>query len=106
MLLCFLRPLRSPAFWPRWPLPATQTLLAARVAAGRGSPAGRSFLTRSPSQAQLAALAAAAARAPKGSPARSRWSVHGAGEYWRVMRAASELAAMGESGGDSVLVNQ
>jgi hypothetical protein len=56
-----------------------------RVAGGSGH-GGRLF-SRSPSQRQLAALAAGAGR--KGA------SVHG-GEYWRIMRAASGLAAMGE----------
>jgi len=50
---------------------------------------GRSFV-RSPSMQQLATLARAAHR-------RGAATVHGPGDYWRIMRQASELAAIGTS---------
>lgn len=67
--------------------PLPQSLLGRSVPRSGGSLHGGRQFARSPSARQLAALAAAG---------RKGASVHGAGEYWRVMRAASELAAMGE----------
>ena len=52
---------------------------------------GRAF-PRSPSVQQLATLARAAGR-------RGAATVHGPGDYWRIMRQASELAAMGSGHG-------
>ena len=64
-----------------------------------GSPLMRQgSFPRSPSAQQLAVLARAATRGHRAA------TVHGPGEFWRVMRQASELAAMGkkrERGGGS-----
>jgi serine/threonine protein kinase/Ca2+-binding EF-hand superfamily protein len=53
----------------------------------------RSF-QRSPSLQQIATLAAAANRNTRGAA-----TVHGPSDYWRIMRQASELAAMGSGHG-------
>lgn len=66
-------------------------LLGRLAARAGGSAHGGRLFVRSPSSQQLALLARASER-QRGSA-----TVHGPGDYWRVMRQASELAAM-ESG--------
>ncbi|GAB4813440.1 hypothetical protein N2152v2_000486 [Parachlorella kessleri] len=68
-----------------------KSLLGRSVPRSGGSFHGGRAFARSPSSRALAALAAGAA-------GRKGASVHG-GEYWRVLRAASELAAMGSGHG-------
>lgn len=78
---------------PAYPALDPQSLpqggLLGRVAARGGSAHGGRLFVRSPSSQQLALLARASER-QRGSA-----TVHGPGDYWRVMRQASELAAMG-----------
>lgn len=56
---------------------------------------GMRSLQRSPSLQQIATLAAAANRNNRGVAA----TVHGPSDYWRIMRQASELAAIGSGHG-------
>jgi len=55
---------------------------------------GMRSLQRSPSLQQIATLAAAANRNNRGAA-----TVHGPSDYWRIMRQASELAAIGSGHG-------
>ena len=56
------------------------------------------MLSRSPSMQQIATLARAAARRGGGGGTRAA-TVHNPGDYWRIMRQASELAAIGSGHG-------
>jgi calcium-dependent protein kinase len=55
---------------------------------------GMLSMQRSPSLQQIATLAAAANRSNRGAA-----TVHGPSDYWRIMRQASELAAIGSGHG-------
>ena len=79
--------------FPSLPPALPQSLIGRNISrALSGSLHGGRNFARSPSQRQLATLAAGAA-------GRKGASVHSGSEYWRIMRAGAELAAMGESRG-------
>jgi len=89
----------------------SQRALAGATGGGGSAHGGRAFYGRSPSTAQFAALLAAAAqrrstKQPGGPDSsslpndhrnhlqRMAATVHGPGDYWRILRAGAELAAM------------